>query len=164
MKYQTPLEPTTPTDLSAFEKNRRISLPASYREFLLEGNGGYGPEPSFLDIPNWTRTSLQTIFGLTGIEAKSIHRTELGNFSPEIERQFLQIALDPGGEVFVLDLRPTTYGRVYVRAHDSPPNRPPIIDDTGFSEWDYEEAELYHHVASSFEEFLGMLRAEPEDA
>lgn len=114
-------------------------------------------------MPKWTRTSLQTIFGLTSVEAKSIHRTELGNFSREIERQFLQIALDSGGEIFVLDLRPKTYDCVYVRAHNSPANQPPVINDAGFSEWDYEEAELYHPVAASFEEFLDMLGPEPED-
>ncbi len=163
MKYKTSFAPTAASDLNDFERDRGIILPAPYREFLLDTNGGYGPEPCYLNVPDWNRTSIAMFLGLTTNETNSIRRMELGNFSKEIERQLVQIAIDPGGEIFVLDLRSKTYGAIYVRAHNSAPNRPPLIDPTGFNNWDDEEAELYHHVAPSFEAFLEMLQPEPED-
>lgn len=57
-----------------------------------------------------------------------------------------------------MDLRPTSHGKTYIRAHNSPPNHPILIDNKGFEdEGDYEEASLFHPLANSWTEFVEML-------
>jgi hypothetical protein len=74
----------------------------------------------------------------------------------------LAIGHDPFSETIFMDLRPGTYGKVYLRAHAYPPTGPLNIGDTGFAQADYEEASLYHSVAGSFEEFIDILGPEPD--
>ena len=160
MRFKEAHPPATESAIAAFERQRAVRLPTAYRAFLLETNGGYGPELQILTVPSWPdwrQMVVTEMRGLHGEAYNSIEQKWLGNFSKGIGRQMLQFADDPSGEIFVIDLRPKTYGNVYVRCHDITPNVPFIIDDAEFDHSDYEEAELYHPVADSFEAFLTML-------
>lgn len=75
----------------------------------------------------------------------------------------LVMGCDPFAEQIVMDLRPATYGKIYIRAYAYPPEGPLHISDTGFDEFDCEEASLYYPLADSFGEFIAVLGPEPED-
>jgi hypothetical protein len=160
MNFETPFQSTDAQALSAFEAVRGVTLPETYKAFLLKTNGGIIPDPSALVVPPMINTLLDRMFGLVPIEAQSIAREELGNFAPDIARQFIRIADDIGGEVIVMDLRPGMQGQIYMRAHDLPPNDPPAIDVTGLAGFDLEEATLYHPIAADFDAFVAMLTPE----
>lgn len=166
MRFKEAHPPATESAIAAFERQRAVRLPTAYRAFLLETNGGYGPELQILTVPNWPdwrQMVVTEMRGLHGEDYNSIEQEWLGNFSKDIGRQMLQFADDPGGQIFVIDLRPMTHGKVYVRHHDIPPNFSRLIDDTGFDANDHEEAELYHPIADNFEAFLAMLAPDSND-
>lgn len=152
-------------DLSRLEIERGVEIPKSYREFISQNRGGYSAGgDDVLFAPSWNETPVSIWYGTEGSTyGGTFFKWDLGNFSPEVAKKFLQFAEDPGGQIFVIDLRSQTYGRVYVRDHDSPLKRPPIIGSEGFStDTDYEEAELFHPIAESFEAFLNLLGPDPD--
>ena len=156
--------PLKQKELDQLEAERSIRLPTSYREFIYQNRGGYtAGGDDILFAPNWNETPVSVWYGAMGSPyGGTFHNRHLGNFSESVSRQFLQFAEDPGGQIFVIDLRPGTYGKFYVRDHDGPLNRPALIDDDGFEGSDHEEAELYHPIAASFEAFLELLGPDPD--
>ena len=65
-----------------------------------------------------------------------------------------------------MDLREgANHGKIYIRAHNSPPNEQILIGDSGFQdEDDYEEAPIFFPVADSFSDFVTMLGPDPNEA
>jgi cell wall assembly regulator SMI1 len=158
--WQLQNPPVTQNELDRFEELRGIKIPKSYRDFISANRGGYsagGDDTLF--APTWNETPVSVWYGTIGSSyGGTFFKRDLGNFSPTVAEKFLQFAEDPGGQIFVIDLRPRSYGRVYVRDHDGPINSPPVIDDEGFSnDTDYEEAELFHPISESFDAFLNLL-------
>lgn len=149
--------PTTQADLDRFERERGLRLPDAYKAFIMREQGGeaIGGDTD-IAVPGWGTTGVYHWFGATPKDL-SFFNAWLGDFSGPVSRSFVQFALGLAGQVFVIDLRPKTHGKVYVRDHHGPPNIPHVIDGTGFDPNDHEEAQLYHPVADSFEAFLAML-------
>lgn len=163
MKFIRTNKPTSLTEIRALEANIGGKLPQSYVDFLLMYNGGT-PDPAnrYFDIPEWNDFVINVFLGITQMSETSLTADHFSNFSDSIERQMLFIAYDPFAQRLVMDLRPKSYGRIYVRSHVHPPQEPLQIDDTGFTPDDYEEAQLFVPVADSFEAFVAMLGPEPE--
>ena len=157
--------PVQQQELDRFEEERGVQIPQSYRDFIVRNRGGYSAGgDDVLFAPSWNETPVSVWYGASGSRfGGTFHKRDIGNFSQAVSEKFIQFAEDPGGQVFVIDLRPKTYGKVYVRDHDGPLKRPPIIDDSGFASiGDHEEAELYHPIADSFDAFLGLLGPDPD--
>lgn len=164
MKFEQRNEPTTALAILQFEKKQGIRLPQDYRAFLLADNGGYLDRSNdYFEVGSWNSFVVEDLLGLTSDAGTSIASDRFNNFSDLIEKRLLVIGY-ASGETLYMDLRETSsYGKIYVRAHDSPINDPILIDDTGFThEADYEEARLFHPIADSFSEFIAMLGPEPE--
>lgn len=148
--------------LAEFEVALGATLPDAYKAWLMREGGGRAGGDVFLDAAPANQTLVDHFHGLIGSRHGSIEAPNLGSFSAATERVLLPFAAEMGGDPLVIDLRPATYGRVYLRAHDAPPNDPPLIDMTGMDEGDVEEASIYHPVAPSFEAFMDMLGPEPD--
>jgi len=148
--------------LAEFEHERGVRLPDSYRAFLLGCNGGYAPRPGYLAVPGWNQTIIQAFMGIDAEGAYSIESLNFLDLSSWLDRHMLPMAEVPNGQGFVLDLRPRTFGKIYVRDHDSPPNSKLAIDDAGMDETDRVSALIFHPIADSFEEFIDMLGPEPD--
>jgi SMI1 / KNR4 family (SUKH-1) len=165
MKFEKQNEPTNALSILEFERDRGVRLPEDYRTFLLEYNGGYLDRSNdYFEVGNWNAFIVEDLLGLTSDAESSIATRRFNNFSDYIDLHFLVIG-HASGEVLFMDLREiSSYGEIYVRAHDSPINDPILIDDQGFSHvCDYEDAQLFHPVANSFAEFIAMLGPEPEE-
>lgn len=165
MKFEKQNEPTNALSISEFERDRGVKLPEDYRTFLLDYNGGYLDRSNdYFEVGNWNAFIVEDLLGLTSEAESSIATRRFNNFSDYIDLHFLVIG-HASGEILFMDLREiSSYGKIYVRAHDSPINDPILIDEEGFSHvCDYEDAKLFHPVANSFAEFLAMLGPEPED-
>ncbi len=164
MIFNTTHEPSSAETVSDFERSRNIKLPEDYVAFLLDINGGgLNPEKSAALIDGWNWLMVSFLLGLTSNPEHSISNHVFTNFSDDIHRMMLMIGNDPFGEAIFMDLRPTSHGKIYVRAHNSPPNYPILVDDAGFEdEGDYEEASLFHPVADSWTEFVAMLGPAPQ--
>jgi cell wall assembly regulator SMI1 len=142
--------PTTRQAIEDFESDRRITLPALYREFLLATNGGVPEKPAF-PIEGMARNPIGIIQVFFGIGARW-PTTELsyaydlytGGFPDGI----VPIADNGEGSYVCLDLRK---GRERVAFWDKR-----HFWATG--EW--RESDLYQ-VANSFAEFLASLRPNP---
>lgn len=158
--------PTTAGALDAFAAERGFTLPADYRDFLLRHNGGRPAEANaYLDVPGWNELIVQEFFGLLGNGARSIAQRRFSNFSEPLAGALLSFGTDPGGQALVLDLRPASHGRVYIRAHNDPPQGLPPFDATGGDPndpADREEAALYLQIAPSFGAFIAALGPVPD--
>ncbi|MCL6281907.1 SMI1/KNR4 family protein [Ruegeria sp. 2012CJ41-6] len=158
-------KPAKANEVREFEGRRGIRLPGEYVDFLLSQNGGgLNPEQSAAWIEGWNWLLVQVLFGLTARADASIATERFTNFSDFMHARMLKIGYDPFGQTLFMDLREgPNHGKIYIRAHNSPPNDPILIDDTGFEdEDDYEEAQLLYPVANSFSEFTAMLGPAPD--
>jgi hypothetical protein len=163
MKFTRKNEPTSFNDIGKFESTLGIRLPKSYVDFLVIYNGGVpSPENRYFDLPGWNDLVVKVFLGITREPETSLLSDHFSNFSDMIERHMLPIAYDPFSQEVTMDLRTKTYGKIYVRSHVHPPQGPLLIDDTGFTPDDYEEAQLFVPVADSFEAFIAMLGPDPE--
>lgn len=164
MNFEQRNEPTTALAIAQFEQKQGIRLPQDYRAFLLAENGGYLDRSNdYFEVEGWNSFVVEDLLGLTSDAGSSIAANRFNNFSDFIEKRLLVIGY-ASGETLYMDLRETSsFGKIYVRAHDSPINDPILIDNTGFThEADYEEARLFYPIADSFSEFIAMLGPEPE--
>lgn len=160
MIFNTNNAPASLDQVRAFEHRRGVRLPDDYIEFLVTLNGGeLNPEMSVARIEGWNDVLVCALLGLTEEPEHSIATDRFTNFSDHMHRNMLDIGYDPFGQTIFMDLREEpNHGRIYILAHDSPPNDPILIDDTGFDdEDDYEEARLLHPIADSFSAFIAML-------
>ncbi len=64
MKFENSLPKINLSDLEAFEKTIKSLVPQSYREFLLEVNGGFGQYSKFNDFKGEDISSIDYFFGL----------------------------------------------------------------------------------------------------
>lgn len=164
LNYKDPLGPATQSQVNEFEEEMGFILPASYKQFLMTEGGGYAPQRGLADTPHWTPgINIQGIYGPQPDDYLDIRKTRQLWHIPKC---FLLFARDPGGQLFVMDLRsdPNCYGKIYVRDHDHAFNPKPFLSAKFFEEYDCdpEEAELYHFIANSFEEFIAMLKTDEE--
>lgn len=150
MKMAKPNPPTTEAAIARFERERGISLPASYRDFLLATNGGVPEDTAFpVDgMSNTTTWTLQTFCGIGVAEPTDELAYSNDLYAGGIPPGIVLIAIDDGASFVVLDLRKGT-------------DRVAFWDKRHFwgtGEW--RESDLYH-VANSFEEFVSSLRPNP---
>jgi hypothetical protein len=143
--------PTTPEAIAEFERSRGLALPALYKQFLLAANGGR-PDLRVFPIKGMAFAPYGTLHFLHGLDAR-LPSYDLGKifdrFKNGIPEGMVPIACTDGTGYICLDLRG---GQERVAFWD---NR----HFWGTGEW--RESDLYQ-IASSFLEFLGWLRPDPD--
>ncbi len=162
--YKDPLGPATQLQVDDFQTEICYTLPQDYKQFLVTVGGGYGPDKHLAYPKTWKPgIVIQNIYGPQSDDYLDIRKTRDSMYVPAC---FLNFASDPGGELFVMDLRPETefYGKIYVRDHDHAFNPKPFLTVEFFEEYDCDpdEARLYHFIAGSFTEFLDLLKTDEE--
>jgi hypothetical protein len=165
MRFVRQNEPATRKAVLEFAQIKDVRLPEDYIDFLTSNNGGYtGGLDAYVHVPNGPEIIVQQLFGLTESSDGSIAADQFSNFSDWMHARMLEIAYTPNGDTLLMDLRETnTFGKIYLRSHDGPPNDTILIDETGFeNDGDYEEAQLLHPVADSFSKFVAMFKPVPE--
>ena len=142
--------PTTPVAIEDFERDRGVSLPSLFKEFLLATNGGVPKTPAF-PIKGKASNPVGIVQAFLGIgvrvptqELAYAYDLYVGGFPHGI----VPIAGNGGGDYVCLDLRS---GQKRVAFWDK-------RHFWGTGQW--RESDLYH-VANSFEEFLASLRPNP---
>jgi cell wall assembly regulator SMI1 len=137
----------TPAAIEAFERERGITLPASYKEFLLATNGGV-PELSAFPIRGNPSEPIGIVRSFLGIGVR-VPTSELSYaydlYAGGFPEGIVPIAGNGLGDYICLDLRD---GKERVAFWDK-------RHFWGTGEW--RESDLYH-VADSFAEFLASLR------
>lgn len=155
VKLIKPEAPVTEAQVDRTEGLLGVTLPASYRRFLLSSNGGR-PEPDGIDIdwsPDQTqcghwRTSLVSRFlAIHDGEKASLIEYNLETFKGRIPADAIAIAYDAGGNLILLGVGEHNNGKVFfwVKDHEVEEGETPGYDNVGF-------------LADSLSEFLDKLR------
>lgn len=144
-KILEPGKKTTEAAVAALENSQQIKLPADYRKFLLEYNGGRPVPDSFYFKGKTRGSSVDWFLGTDESESNSF-TAYLKIYKNRIPRNFFPIASDPGDNLICISVRGSDQGSIYF--------------------WDYEGetesngASDYSNIipiADSFEEFLNNL-------
>lgn len=122
------------------------ALPAKYRRFLLDNNGGL-PEPDVVDVPGLpgSPTDIQVFFGLSRAIESSCLGWNRDTFRGRLDDGLLPVACDSGGNLFCLVTDGSNAGAVVYCDVDS------VSDAAGV------RAPAYP-VSSDFESFLKAVR------
>jgi hypothetical protein len=118
-------EPTGPIDgdpvFAAIETEMQRPLPADYKEFVCEYGqcafGDYVASPVEPRFPAATRCLVSVIYGLERDKGYFLLK-ERDMYRGRMADHFVQIAHDPGGNLFVLSCGSDDYGKVYYWDHE----------------------------------------------
>ena len=143
--------PTTETAIKDFAEARKLTLPLSYKEFLLQFNGGRPITPNFpvSGYPYDTSWNVRTMLGIGTVHETTELAYNFDLYEGGFPTGIIPIAIDGGINYVCLDLRKGT-------------DRVAFWDKRHFwgtGEW--RETDLYH-VADSFDAFLKSLRPDPD--
>jgi len=147
--------------LAQVERQFGIRLPAAYRAFMLENNGG-SPEPNGICRKRKkTPTEVCTLFfqidsGRDFDDWNKSFETMKDKESPVLPLRLVPIAEDPFGNLFCISVAGKDAGKIYSWDHEdsfvpTPPKRV-IPDNTGLS-----------LMADSFDDFLNQFAEVPDD-
>jgi cell wall assembly regulator SMI1 len=138
--------PATLSDVERFERDRSLSLPTDYKEFLLATNGGVPKEKMFpiIGYPYDDHWQIMVFLGTASAWATETLNYSYDNYVGGIPQAVVPIAIDDLGNYVCLDLRKGS-GQIAFWDHRH---------FWGTGEW--REQDLYH-VADSFEQFLNLL-------
>ncbi len=101
----------TERDVAELEASLGFSLEASYRQFLLNHNGGT-PNPNCTDVPGFGETDVQVFFGIGRNVESSCISWNLGTLQERLPGRLVPIACDSGGNVFCLSAREEDEGAI----------------------------------------------------
>jgi hypothetical protein len=119
-------------------------LAASYRQFLLDSNGGT-PDPDCIDVPVFGETDVQVFFGIGRTVESSCISWNVNTLRERLLNGLVPIACDSGGNLFCLSSRADDVGAIVYLDLDS------VFGDLEA------EAPIYL-VSPSFEEFAASLK------
>jgi hypothetical protein len=132
--------------VSEFERLIGHPLPASYRSFLLEYNGGC-PKRCCITFPRSEKiwNIVNTVYGLHSGPRHARLDEALRAYSDFIPNTRLPFADEPGGNAYCIGITWQNYGRVYFWDHEANPGDDAVL-----------------LLADSFAEFLDSLVEEEE--
>jgi hypothetical protein len=140
----------SPDALTAFFPSIGYPLPEDYRRFLADfPNTGYfyGTNTAARGIESapWAPDGLYPLSMLYAACSKDSHSlVDLRKWQGEYPAHLLVIGCDFGGNSFLLDLRPQTFGHLLFHDHE-------------------ESVDTLNLIARSFSDFLASLEEEPEE-
>ena len=132
------------SDIRSLEARLGRSLPADYRRFLLETNGGV-PVPRDIETPGAAQQwSINVLLGLSRMIASSNIASVLDDICDTVPPGYLPVAVGDGGEIILLAIDGANVGSVVL--------------------WQWQEDDLssrqrhLYPLAGSFRKFLGSFR------
>ena len=132
-------------EVRILERRMGAVLPASYRRFLLEYNGGR-PDPDVVDVRGLEggEADIKVFFGIgPSLDSHCIH-WKLTVLAERLEPRLIPIACDSGGSVFCLSLRDQDYGGI-------------LYCDLQSVYADFDATPEFYPVAPDFDTFLDSL-------
>lgn len=100
-------EKVTINDIKEFEKEFNLSLPESYKTFLLENNGG-NAEPDFYYLSDEKCVGISSFYTLEEI------KSDLTDFSLKFTSNIVPIAIDGGGNIICISASGEDKGKLYL--------------------------------------------------
>ena len=137
---------TTPDEIFALEQALGVVLPADYKAFLLQQNGGR-PREYEASIPEWGSTPVARLLGVSA-SGRSDIAFQAKRMASLLPAGVIPVGDDPGGNYFCLDTTKAGAGSVLLWDHES------STPDENEGETEFK---LYR-VAPSFNAFLASLR------
>ena len=137
-------------DVAAFEAEREIRLPESYRSLLLRVNGGY-PQNGAFEYSEGRSFALKRLFPLTDEVEKFFNLRKVNHATSDAPAGFLKIGSSYFGDDLCLGVEEPHYGHVIYLDHEE--RDPDAIDE---DDW----LGVYP-LADRFEDFmLALVRSE----
>jgi len=138
------------TEIAALEKRLNLKLPAAYREFLRQNNGGRTEANVFTVPGGWGTSVVNRFFGVQKGATYDLERDrEL--MEGRYPSKALAIAEDPAGNRILIGTAGKTLGKIYLWDHE---NEPPDDECTE----NVDDYSNIHRVADSLDDFLKSLR------
>lgn len=149
MKIENAHKKISLKQIEDFADRQGLTLPPSYKEFLLDTNGGE-PMPNEFEVPNWLGESsmVQAFFGIHDGENNNL-AAKIDMFKNRLPQGFVPIASDPAGNLLCLGTNGDDEGRIYFWDHEEE------LDDDGLSKKDFSNM---YRIANNINEFLAELR------
>lgn len=140
-------EPITDESLDEFERRYSITLPQSYRNFLIANNGGFPSKDciEFNEAKRRTATDVFYFFALVDSRDSISAQWYFSTFRGRIPKATLPIARDSHGNLWLLSLAGGSMGAVHFWDHGTFDT----FDETELTQWPV--------AANSFDEFLRSL-------
>jgi hypothetical protein len=149
-----PYGATSPEAIAQFEARRGVLLPAEYKAFLLESNGG-SPTPNVFLVPGWhgKGNSVMYFYGIH--EAEKVDRLDSAcdTYDERIPADLIPIAYDANGNAICIGWKGKRKGKIYFWDHEDE------LDENGDFVQDYRNVFL---LADSLQEFLDSLMTDEE--
>lgn len=139
--------PLQESDLIQFELDFGVSLPESYRQFLLQHNGGH-PQPDAFPIQDNPHDTHGLVHYFLCIQSGDVYHLPdwIKRYRNRIPASFIPIACDPGGNLICLGISGWDAGKVYFWEHEA---EAPAGESPGFDNM--------YFVAGNFLSFLTSL-------
>ena len=126
-----------------------LKLPKSYKDFILSTNGGT-PDKTIFFMRDGREGEIRNFFGIVPDYGRGLLE-RIKMFSGRIPKNMLPIANDSGGNLVLLSVSGSDYGKFYFWDHN----------------WEAEEGKVPDYsnltlIADSFDEFINGLKDESE--
>jgi hypothetical protein len=138
----------TRKDISSFEEKLKISLPISYKNYLLRCNGGNPDDGTYSMSENIDGdeefSGIDWFYSISNDYTTSLEKN-INTFYGRVPYDMIPIGEDGGGNQICLGISGERYGKVYFWDHD----------------WESDEDEPWYEnvylIANSFEDFINKL-------
>jgi hypothetical protein len=115
----------TDADVATFEARQKVKLPASYRRFLLQSNGGRPDKEDILVVPGWPfkRTVVSFFFGIERSDTYEL-ADNITRYEGRIPSDCIPIGDDVGGNILCLRIGGIHEGEIYFWDHEAESEQP----------------------------------------
>lgn len=149
LQFRTPGKPATEGEVADFEQGFAITLPADYRKFLVETNGGGQPKRCLFKFENGEEAEVKSFHSLKGDSYMSLENAVVRM------KPFLPLGVIPvGGDVFgngiCLFTSGKHHGEIWFWDHEQEPRE--------------KGPEEITFIAPTFQKFIDGLYSRPEQA
>jgi hypothetical protein len=112
-------------EIAAFERKVGLTLPESYKMFLLQSNGGRPGDSDIFVVPGWQykRSVADTFFGIGTGDSSDLEKC-IARFSERIPSDCIPIGRDAGGNILCLRIGGIHDGQIYFWDHEAEPEQP----------------------------------------
>jgi len=105
-------------DITELELHLELSLPESYKKFLLKNNGGRIVPGNFRTVNNEIESEIQYMFGVTDQKIYDIKANYHNWIKDKSKESLVPIAIDSLGNLILISCSSPTYESVYLWQHD----------------------------------------------
>lgn len=111
--FEKKFPPVTLGGIAGVEQRLGVDLPAEFRSFLLETNGGQ-PTPSQFTLAAIDEEALvDFLYGVSPVREPGDLEYEFNSLKDDLPARWLPVGHDPGGNLILVSLEEGTRGAVY---------------------------------------------------